>query len=194
LLEERRTASGVDADGFRSALRRHASGVVVVTSSSADGRVAGLTVTSLTSLSLHPPLVSFNIAHAASAYEVIANSSRFVVNFLAHDQTELAVRFASRGVDRFAPPTSWDRLPDGEPVLLDAPAWMECEVVDRISVGDHLLVIGRAGQASVVRGHAPLIYHEGRYSSLRTDAQRRWWGRWRRREVRHEAEKPGSGG
>ncbi len=183
MLEEHR--SGPDADAYRHALRRHPAGVVVVTATGPDGRLGGLTVTSLVSLSLDPPLVSFNVATSASAYDVIMRCRTFAVNFLAADQAGIAIRFATRGVDRFAPPTRWATLPGGEPVLLDAPAHLRCEVVDRIMAGDHTLLIGRVLESVVERRHTPLVYHEGHYSSVRA-GRPTWWRRWRRQRVRHE--------
>jgi flavin reductase (DIM6/NTAB) family NADH-FMN oxidoreductase RutF len=168
-------AVGVDASEFRAALRRHPNGVVVVTAA-ADGQVAGLTVTSLVSLSLEPPLICFGIATAASSYPVLAKCQTFQVNFLAAEQAEIAVRFATRGVDRFAPPTRWETRATGEPVLLDAPAHLRCEVVERLSAGDHVLMIGRVLETETRRPHAPLVYHEGRYASLRPGGWR-WWRR-----------------
>jgi flavin reductase (DIM6/NTAB) family NADH-FMN oxidoreductase RutF len=177
VLEESWAApsAGVDATEFRAALRHHPNGVVVVTTA-ADGQIAGLTVTSLVSLSLHPPLVCFGISTAASAYPVLAKCQTFQVNFLAAEQAEVAVRFATRGVDRFAPPTRWETAPTGEPVLSNAPARMRCEVVDRLPAGDHVLIIGRALETATRRPHAPLVYHEGRYSSIRR-GRWRWWRR-----------------
>jgi flavin reductase (DIM6/NTAB) family NADH-FMN oxidoreductase RutF len=180
--------AGVDASQFRAALRRHANGVVVVTAAT-DGQVVGLTVTSLVSLSLDPPLVCFGVATRASAYGVLSACRTFEVNFLGAGQEAIAVRFATRGVDRFAPPTRWARRATGEPILLDAPAHLRCEVEQRLPAGDHVLIIGRVLESGVRRPHTPLIYHEGRYGSLRPAG---WWRRWRRHGWRrHGAQKRG---
>jgi flavin reductase (DIM6/NTAB) family NADH-FMN oxidoreductase RutF len=179
--------AGVDAAQFRAALRRHANGVVVVTAA-ADGQIAGLTVTSLVSLSLDPPLVCFGVATSASAYGVLAACRTFEVNFLGAEQAPIAVRFAARGVDRFAPPTRWARRATGEPVLVDAPAHLRCEVEQRLPAGDHVLIVGRVLESDVRRSHVPLVYHEGRYGSVARAAG--WWRRWRRWR-RHGAPKRG---
>jgi flavin reductase (DIM6/NTAB) family NADH-FMN oxidoreductase RutF len=155
----------VDAGSFRAVLRRHASGVAVVTAA-AGGQVAGLTVTSLVSVSLEPPLVCFALATAASVFPVFAAAQTFVVNFLAAEQEEIAIRFATSGIDRFAPPTRWSRLTTGEPQLSEAPAQLRCQVVGRPDAGDHQLVLGRVVATAIHRPHAPLVYHEGRYSSV----------------------------
>jgi flavin reductase (DIM6/NTAB) family NADH-FMN oxidoreductase RutF len=177
--------AGVDAAQFRATLRRHANGVVVVTAA-ADGQVAGLTVTSLVSLSLDPPLVGFAVATRASAYEVLAACRTFEVNFLGAQQADIAVRFATRGLDRFAAPTRWASRATGEPVLLDAPAHLRCEVERRLPAGDHVLIIGRVLESGVRRSHAPLVYHEGRYASVRPAG---WWRRWRRHGMQKRVHK-----
>jgi flavin reductase (DIM6/NTAB) family NADH-FMN oxidoreductase RutF len=181
VLDESRAApvDGVQPEEYRAVLRRHASGVVVVTAAAPGGGVAGITATSLVSLSLEPPLVCFAVAFAASAYGVLSACPTFAVNFLDADQAGIAVRFATPGIDRFGPPTRWAHLPTGEPVLLDAPAYLRCAVVDRVVAGDHLLVIGQVLQTAIHRGHRPLVYHEGAYGSVHP-GRRRWSVRRRR--------------
>ncbi len=173
MLDESRL-DGVGAEEYRAALRRHAAGVVVVT---AAGPV-GLTVTSLISLSLEPPLVSFAVAVTASAHDALTAAPTFVVNFLAADQAGIAVRFATTGIDRFAPPLRWSNLATGEPVLLDAPAYLRCAVTDRVPAGDHVLLIGQVLDTRAHRRHEPLLYHEGRYASVRSPRSR-----WLRRKA-----------
>jgi flavin reductase (DIM6/NTAB) family NADH-FMN oxidoreductase RutF len=181
VLDESRAApvGGVQPEEYRAVLRRHASGVVVVTAAGPDGGVAGITATSLVSLSLEPPLVCFAVAFSASAHDVLAACTTFTVNFLDAGQAGIAVRFATPGIDRFGHPTRWAPLPTGEPVLLEAPAYLRCTVVDRVAVGDHLLIIGRVVQTAVHRGHRPLVYHEGGYASVHP-GRRRWSLRRRR--------------
>lgn len=108
-------------DRFKQVFRRYPAGVVVVTADSGRGPV-GFTATSLTSLSLDPPLVSYGIGVAASSWPHVEAAASTVVNFLGADQESLARTFATSGIDRFAAPTAWRRLPEGEPVLDGGPA------------------------------------------------------------------------
>ena len=64
----------VDADVYKSVFRRHAAGVVVITADAGHGP-AGFTATSLVSVSLLPPLVSFAIATSASSESLAAPSA-----------------------------------------------------------------------------------------------------------------------
>ena len=91
---------------FRAVFRDHAARVVVVTAPGAPAPV-GLTATSLASVSLDPPMVSFAVAAGASAWPVMATAPRLGVHLLDHGQDWLATRFATSGVDRFAEPVRW---------------------------------------------------------------------------------------
>src|SRR5262245_60298465 len=88
----------VDADLFRALLRRHAAAVVVITAPGAPR--AGFTAPSFTSVSLDPPLVSFCLANAASAWPAVHASDTVAVHVLSHEQEHIARTFATRGIDR----------------------------------------------------------------------------------------------
>lgn len=153
----------VDADVYRSVFRRHAAGVVVITADAGDGP-AGFTATSLVSISLLPPLVSFAIATSASSWPTVSTATSLVINFLSADQHGIAGRFATSGIDRFAEPTNWSRLATGEPVLDEAPSYLRAQVEHRFAVGDHYLVVARLATHTERREHEPLLYHDGHYA------------------------------
>ncbi|WP_394347328.1 flavin reductase family protein [Streptomonospora litoralis] len=158
-----RDGDGSAADGFRRVMAEHAAGVVVVTADAPHGPI-GVTATSFTSVSLDPPLVSFYIDDRSSTWQSLREAPAFAISILADDQRELASRFATRGIDRFAPPTRWQRGPEGLPLLHGAVGHVLCRKHDVLAVGDHWLVVGRVAQARVSAGaEAPLLYHRGRY-------------------------------
>lgn len=154
----------VAAEDFRAVFRRHAAGVVVITADAGRGPV-GFTATSLSSVSLQPPLLSFALSTTASTWPAIAEADSVAVNFLDACQTDTAGRFATSGIDRFGHPTRWSRLDTGEPVLDAAPGVLRCLVRHRFEVGDHHIVVARVVQVLRQRGHDPLIYHGGRYTT-----------------------------
>jgi flavin reductase (DIM6/NTAB) family NADH-FMN oxidoreductase RutF len=155
----------VTAELFRSVFRDHAARVVIVTAPGRRGPV-GFTATSLTSLSLVPPMVSVAVARSASVWATVARSRRIGVHLLGHDQHLLAKTFATSGIDRFAK-VRWHPAPGGEPLLEDCPAYLCCEVVKHVSAGDHVLVLARVSEARVDRTGSPLVYHDGAYASVR---------------------------
>ncbi|MCW2915755.1 MAG: flavin reductase domain protein FMN-binding protein [Actinomycetia bacterium] len=152
----------ISAEDFRSALARHAAGVVVVTARPDPGP-AGLTATSFTSVSLDPPLVSFYVAQSSTTLPGLREASTFAVNVLGHDQSALAARFAARDVDRFAEPTRWSPGPAGEPLLDGAVAYLLCEWYATYAVGDHWLIVGRVTGIGLGEAEAPLLYHRGAF-------------------------------
>src|SRR5439155_1329747 len=96
---------------FRSVMRRLAGGVVVITAGRGDD-IAGMTVTSLTSLSATPPRLLVSINRQASSFPLIERYRTFGVNILGSDQQALADRFSNgrlKGRQRFegAAPARW---------------------------------------------------------------------------------------
>jgi flavin reductase (DIM6/NTAB) family NADH-FMN oxidoreductase RutF len=164
VVPDRLDEKTVDANVFRSVFRRHAAGVVVITADAGHGPV-GFTATSLVSVSLLPPLVSFSIATTASSWPTINKATSLVIHFLDAGQHEIAGRFATSGIDRFAEPTKWSRLRTGEPVLDDAPSYLRGLVEHRFAVGDHHIVVARLATHAERREHDPLLYHDGRYAT-----------------------------
>ncbi|HKC29901.1 MAG TPA: flavin reductase family protein, partial [Jatrophihabitans sp.] len=104
----------VTPERMREVLGTFATGVVVVTAMGDEP--LGLTCQSFVSLSLDPPLVSFNPARTSTTWPKIRPVGRFCVNVLAHDQHELSELFARSGADRFAD-VPWTPSPLGAPVL-----------------------------------------------------------------------------
>lgn len=160
------TAFHVDADLFRALLRHQASTVTVVTAPGAPP--AGFTATSFTSVSLQPPLVSFCLARTSSSWPTVARANHVAVHLLSHRQQGLARTFATSGIDRFAAPTVWRAGPHGVPVLDGTLAWLVCRVVERVTAGDHAVVLAEPLLAQHGDGDTPLLYHQGRYASLGT--------------------------
>ncbi|MFD1661071.1 flavin reductase family protein [Streptomyces caeni] len=151
----------VEATALRAVLRPHASGVAVLTAQGEDGP-AGVTITSFTSLSARPALVSFALADTSGTWALVRDAEWFGIQLLGAHQTELAERFATRGADRFAPPTGWHSGPHGVPLLDGCLGWLVCARQQRSRVGDHHLVVASVEH---VREGAPgesLVHLHGR--------------------------------
>jgi len=131
----------VVGEELRSLWRRFPTGLAVVTVD-VEGERLGLTVGSLVSLSLEPPLVGFAVNRTAALHELLRRAGRFVANLLAADQGDLAQHFA-RGV----PPIAiWQgisvRDADGPPKLEGALGWIECRLAGEHAAGDHTFFVG----------------------------------------------------
>jgi flavin reductase (DIM6/NTAB) family NADH-FMN oxidoreductase RutF len=157
----------VGAEALRAVMRRHAKGVAVITAGSGEAPPVGFCATSLTSVSLDPPLVSFTVGLRASAWPTVERSGHVAVHLLTAGQRELAGRFAASGAPRFGPATRWRRGPLGLPVLEDVLAVMVVAVVRILPAGENALVIGRVAQATTAPADVrPLLYHDGTFVTL----------------------------
>lgn len=149
---------------LRAVMRRYPAGVAVVTVD-LEGERLGLTVASLVSLALEPPLVGISIARQAALHELLRSAGGFAVSLLGADQLELAQHFA-RGV----PPIAiWQGIDmrDGArgPLLGGALGWLECELAGEHEAGDHTLFLGRVERAEPGAQGAPLIRLGGDYQA-----------------------------
>ena len=153
----------VARDALLGVLRRHPSGVAVVTVE-ANGQRVGLTVATLTSLSLEPPLVGVAVARQAALHELLREAGSFAVSLLAADQAWLAEHFA-RGV----PPIGmWKGVAAragelGAPLLDGALGWLECHLADELATGTHTFFVGEVVRAEAGSDAQPLVRREGRF-------------------------------
>lgn len=124
---------------FRNAFRAHPAGVAIVTADDGTGPV-GLTATSVSSVSADPPTIALNLSVLSRSAEKIRAAEHMVVHLLKREQLELAQLFATPGADRFGNTSLWDRLPSGEPYLLNSSVWMRGKIVDSIDINGSTLV------------------------------------------------------
>lgn len=154
----------VDPLTMRRTMGRFATGVAVVTTEEADGTPHGMTVNSLTSVSLDPPLLLVCLTTGARTTAAVTGAGRFAVSILSARQEQLALRFARRGEDHFAG-LAIARGQHRVPVVPDAYAHLECEVERQFAAGDHMVVIGRVREVCERDGE-PLGFLGGRFSDI----------------------------
>lgn len=147
---------------FRDALGRFATGVTIVTTRSATGELAGLTVSSFNSVSLTPPLVLWSLAQQSATMPVFAAASHYAIHVLSVEQQALAERFATRGIDRWAGVAHSMGL-GGVPLLEGALATFECVNRSCHQEGDHAIFVGQVERCCQRPDGAPLLYHGGRF-------------------------------
>ena len=154
-----------DARAFRDALARFATGVAFVTAAP-DGEPAGLIVNSLASVSLEPPLVSFCPSRGSLTWSRMRRARRFGVNVLGRQHERFVIRATPAGADRFAG-LDWELARGGVPLLTDALATLECEIVAEHPAGDHWIVVGQVDALQISPIKDPLIFFAGAYRALR---------------------------
>jgi flavin reductase (DIM6/NTAB) family NADH-FMN oxidoreductase RutF len=160
-------AGMVGGDELRAVMARFPAGVAVVTVE-LRGRRTGLTVASLVSLSLDPPLVGAAVRRDAALHELLRDAGEFAVSLLAAGQEGLAQHFA-RGV----PPIAlWQGIPlrepddEGPPQLDGALGWLRCRLRSEHETGDHTFFVGEVESAEPGPGERPLVFHRRSYAAL----------------------------
>lgn len=125
-----------------------------------------MTANSFTSLSLHPPLVSFAIDQRATVLPHFRVAKTFAINILAQDQIDLSVRFATLDHDERFDAVAWHIGETGSPIIEGALAWLECTRWKSLEAGDHTLFVVRVRQAGVAPEGKPLLYFASSYQKL----------------------------
>jgi flavin reductase (DIM6/NTAB) family NADH-FMN oxidoreductase RutF len=161
----------VTSSDFRNAMRQLTGGVSVITAG--RGRdVSGMTVTSVSSLSVGPPALIVSINRESSSWPLVKRYGFFGVNILTSDQIDIAERFTGKsglkGADRFAG-ARWTTRASGVPLLVGALAAIDCEVEDVVERHSHAIVIGRVLDVAVSARTAALAYWQGRYVAIDQD-------------------------
>lgn len=149
----------MDARDYRAALGSWATGVAVVTTRDDEGRRAGLTINSFGSVSLDPPLVSWNLGRAAPSLPVFAAARHWCVHVLAEGQEDLSRRFSTPAADKFAGIELGEGI-GGVPLLPGCLARFECQHWRHYEGGDHLVLLGLVRRYDRAP-HGALVYCGG---------------------------------
>lgn len=154
-----------ESGALRELLGRVPHGVAVVTVD-AGGQRLGLTVSSLVSLSLEPPLVGFAVARDAALHELLREAGGCALSLLAAGQDWLAQHFA-RGVPPIA---MWHGIATSEgatgaPLLVGALGWLECALREEVAAGTHTFFVCDVRRVELGEDAPALLRVRGRYGS-----------------------------
>jgi flavin reductase (DIM6/NTAB) family NADH-FMN oxidoreductase RutF len=156
------TPSTIDPQLFRRVMGHFPTGVVIVTAPGMDGKPAGMSVGSFTSVSLDPPLVAFFPAASSTTWPKMAPAGCFCVNILASDQEHLCRAFARTGADKFLG-VGWRTGGSSAPIIEASLAWIDCDLERVDQAGDHYIVLGRVREMQIERPSVPLVFFQGGY-------------------------------
>lgn len=159
----------LDPLDFRNAMARFASGVTVVTTRNPDGAGVGFTASAFSSLSLDPPLLLVCLQKDADCYAAFMESPQFAVSILAAGQSEIALRFATKAIDKLAGTPFMDGPATGVPLIEGAAAQAECRIWERVDAGDHTILIGEVLRATSTDAE-PLLHFNRSFGRFREDA------------------------
>lgn len=155
----------ITQENFKKTLGQFVTGICVITTLDDQSRPAGVTINSLTSLSLEPALILFCIKKSSRLIEMIKHTKAFVVNILTLDQSDISNMFAMNAQDK------WEKTPftsdqNGLPILDDTQATITCSLHQIIEGGDHMIIIGKVSALEHHASKSPLVYFQGQYTHI----------------------------
>lgn len=154
---------------LRAVMRHFATGVGVVSTWTEEPAAPGgrrhdaVTVNSLAPVSYTTPLISLCLRHESVFLADLLAAGSWAVSVLGADGARIAARLArprevrAQALDELA-------TTPGEhtgALILDGRAWLECTLAESLTVGDHLMVIGKVLAAGVRTGSDPLVFLHG---------------------------------
>lgn len=160
--------TAVSPDAMREAMRHLASPVAVVAAGCADAP-HGLTIGSLFSLSLDPPMVGFAVRRESTSWPAILAAGRFRINVLAHGQGEVAAALSRSHAAKFDS-VRWSWSARGNPAVAGALLGVECVLHDESEVGDHLLITAYVEALEPGIAATPLLYYRREYRTIEARA------------------------
>lgn len=161
--------SEVDLD-LREAMAHLATGVCIIATRDVVGRDCGLTVTSVASVSLHPPLVLVAVKQGGFLHDALEVADGWALTVLASSQVGLA-RYAARhrypsDTDDFSP-YPHRRGGTGSLYFTGGLAALECEPSALVPAGDHVIALGQVvAMPDDCVGRQPLLYHRRAYRGI----------------------------
>jgi flavin reductase (DIM6/NTAB) family NADH-FMN oxidoreductase RutF len=152
---------------LREVMRRWATGVTIVTAENGANK-HGATVSSLTSISIDPPLVTVTIAKGTRTHHLMKLAGTFGITILSDQQQTLSERFAGEltgDQDRFEGVNS-NYIFEGIPVLEGGLAFLGCTIEYEYDMPNSTLFIGKVVTSELGEAASPLVYLNRKYRRL----------------------------
>lgn len=141
------------------------SAVSIIATNDGIHQPRGFTAGSFTWLTSQPPLVTFCLARSADSYPAFNCAEGFSVNVLRAEDQELAMRFATKGIDKFAD-GEFSNGEENYPMLPTAAVTLQCRVCERLTGVDHLFVIGEVIDARVSHDAVAAVLYRNAFQTV----------------------------
>jgi|GEM_PF-482239 len=156
---------------LRGAMRNFATGVCIATTyADHEGirRHDAVTLNSLTSVSLDPPLVALSLHRGSGFLTDLLQTKKWAVSILDSAAEPLARRLARGRAERAAAVATLPATagPETGALLLDAQSVLECVLRDSFDLGDHTMVVGEVLSTGFREHQPPLLFLHGHYHQL----------------------------
>ncbi|WP_285730561.1 flavin reductase family protein [Nocardiopsis sp. ATB16-24] len=166
-----RTLLGIPKTNLRGTSWAIPSGVSIVSTISADGDLYTVTVSSLTTASLEPPLVVFYLKRVSRSLHAVRDGGEFAVTVLAAHQDSVALRFSAPGLPRGS--QGWKGIPlrpapvTGLLIAVEGVAYFDCCLVSCFEVGDHQSILGRMLSCDGLEPSASFLHGNSEFTMFR---------------------------
>ena len=168
-------------EAFKSAFMRFAATVSVITYPGTDGEPAGMTATSISSLSLDPLSLLVCVNRENRSHAEITSAGVFGVNMLSVTQQNIAEHCSRPGAAKCIP-AAWLSESDGHvPVIAGTLAHLGCALEQTHDASTHSIFVGHVRNVWLGPDEHPLMYSKRAYrrfdSGPDPDAMQRVWER-----------------
>lgn len=144
---------------YKKVLSTYATGIAVVTKKDKNNLYSGITVNSFVSISLKPPYISWSLDKNTSSFNQFKNLNFFNIYILSEKQIDVSNHFSSK-----------NELKKNSIIknnlLKNNLAELNCRVIKKINIGDHLLFVAKVIKFNLKRDKKPLIYFLSKYKKL----------------------------
>ncbi len=125
----------------------------------------GMAVSSFTTVSLDPPLVSVCVANTSTTWPKLAELDRLGLSVLADEHALVARSLSAKTGDRFAD-VKWTSTDSGAVFLPGATLWLECAPFKRVEAGDHEIVVMQITALAMYPDVSPIVFHRSNFREL----------------------------
>jgi flavin reductase (DIM6/NTAB) family NADH-FMN oxidoreductase RutF len=125
----------------------------------------GMVVSSFTSVSLEPPLVSVCFAHTSGTWQVLNELPRIGLSVLSEGHSSVMSTLAGKAVDRFTD-VVWKSSESGAVFVDGSSLWLECSLFDTVTAGDHDVALLEIHRMKAFPDVLPMVFHGSKYTQL----------------------------
>ena len=150
----------INSQNFKKTLSKFATGITVIATSK-NSILYGKTINSFSSLSLSPPMVLFSLDIKSSKLNIFKNTNFISINVLSKSQKLISENFAKNNPDWKN--IDYQLLQNGNPIIKNCISNLDCEIIDKIKKGDHIIFICKILQVINNNKLKPLIYFDSKY-------------------------------
>ena len=157
---------------LRNAFGSFATGIAIVTANSSQRGSFGITINSLSSLSLEPPLLLWSLQKNSECLNDFINCDYFGINILNSQQKNISTMLATQGSHKLSDYSEigwYTSTKTGCPLIENCLGYFECSLSEQHDGGDHIIIIGKVEAFNCCEEGAPLIFYNGSYCALHRD-------------------------